>query len=274
MLRLNRTVARVAIRSSMMCAMLGVLVMAATGTAHASDLDISSFHETFSETFRGHLDVTPWGPSKWIAHTPWHGDFGDATFADPTPGFPFLTGPDGLKITARQNAAGKWESGLLSSVDEKDVGFLQAGGYFEVRMKMPPGPGTWPAFWLVSHTDPQNDVEIDVIEYYGQFPAWYQTNLILWPKSKKPGPPGKQVAIRVPTGSLVDKFHTYGVEIRYDQIIYYLDRHEVRHVPTPPAARTPMSILINLALGSGWPIDKTPNPSVLDVDYVKAFRRN
>ncbi len=254
--------------------MLGLPIYFEIGTACATDLDISSFHETFSDTFRGPLDVTPWGPSKWIAHTPWHGDFGDAAFVDPMPDFPFQTGPNGLTITARKNASGKWESGILSSVDEKDSGFLQAGGYFEARMKMPPGPGTWPAFWLVSHTDPQFHVEIDVIEYYGHGTDWYQTNLILWPKSNKPGSPGKQLTIYVPRNSLVETFHTFGVEIRDDNIIYYLDRNEVRRVPTPPAARAPMSILLDLAMGSGWPIDKTPNPSILEVDYVKAFMRN
>ena len=27
--------------------------------------------------------------SRWIAHTPWNGDFGDARFTDPAAGFPF-----------------------------------------------------------------------------------------------------------------------------------------------------------------------------------------
>ncbi len=245
-----------------------------TAASAASELDMTKYHETFSETFRGKLDVTPLGPSKWIAHTPWQGDFGDAAFANPSADFPFHTGPDGLTITARKAADGKWQSGLLSSVDAQDRGFLQSGGYFEARMKMPPGPGTWPAFWLVSHSDPKYHVEIDVVEYYGHGTNWYQTNLILWPKDKSPPEPGKQVTIWVERDSLWRAFHTYGVEIRDDNIIYYLDRHVVRRVPTPPAAKAPLSILINLALGSGWPIDKTPNPSVLQVDYVKAYRHN
>src|SRR5271170_7102825 len=85
--------------------------------AEPGTLDISLYHETFSETFRGPLDVTPWGPSKWIAHTPWHGDFGDARFSDPGAGFPFTTGPQGLNIIAKKNADGKWRSGLLCSLD-------------------------------------------------------------------------------------------------------------------------------------------------------------
>ena len=30
-------------------------------------------------------------------------------------------------------------------------------------------------------------------------------------------------------------------------------------------------VLVNLALGSGWPIDHTPNPSTMKVDYIHVF---
>ena len=32
-------------------------------------------------------------------------------------------------------------------------------------------------------------------------------------------------------------------------------------------------LLVDLALGSGWPIDQTPNPSYLYVDYVRAYAK-
>jgi hypothetical protein len=32
-------------------------------------------------------------------------------------------------------------------------------------------------------------------------------------------------------------------------------------------------LLLNLALGPGWPIDKTPNPSVMEVDYVPVYAK-
>lgn len=237
------------------------------------ELDISSYHETFSATFRGKLDVTPWGPSQWIAHTPWNGDFGDARFADPQPGFPFLTGADGLQIIARKNADGKWESGLLSSVDAEGRGFAQAGGYFEARMKLPPGPGVWPAFWLAAHGNDVYNSEIDVIEYYGQFPDGYRVTSHLWPKSKELKAQEQGQLIHVPSGSLSAEFHTYGVEILQNDLVFYLDRHEVARMPAAPAMQSPMSILVDLALGSGWPIDKTPNPSLLEIDYVKAYKK-
>jgi hypothetical protein len=55
------------------------------------ELDLSDFTQTFSEDFDS-LDVSAWGPgTRWIAHTPWNGDFGSAAFSDPKPGFPFTT---------------------------------------------------------------------------------------------------------------------------------------------------------------------------------------
>jgi beta-glucanase (GH16 family) len=254
---------------SLLILMLSILPAA----ANAADLDISQYQETFSETFREPLDVTPWGPSRWIAHTPWNGDFGDARFSDPRGDFPFSTGPNGLTITARKNAMGKWEAGLLSSTDRADHGFSQAYGYFEAKMKLPPGPGVWPAFWLVANGDPDNKAEIDVLEYYGHAPAQYTYSLHLWPKDKTKKPETQYDFAHVPPNSLTTGFHTYGVDISDDAVVFYLDRHELGRMPTPPAAKYPMTVLINLALGSGWPIDKTPDPSVLQVDYVKVYAK-
>jgi hypothetical protein len=36
---------------------------------------------------------------------------------------------------------------------------------------------------------------------------------------------------------------------------------------------TPSMILVNLALGGGWPIEDTPNHSVMKVDYIHAYAR-
>ena len=34
-----------------------------------------------------------------------------------------------------------------------------------------------------------------------------------------------------------------------------------------------MFMLVNLGLGAGWPTENTPNPSVMEVDYVRAYAR-
>lgn len=216
---------------------------------------------------------------RWSAHTPWFGDFGDARFldpidiyADPERNEPFIVKNGILKIRARKHENGKWTSGLLSSADPTTAGFALQYGYFEARMKFPPGPGVWPAFWLNANNrkdDKTPSVEIDIVEYYGQFPGSFQSVWHVWSKTA-PEKFGK-IVTHVPSGSLSDTFHTYGAELTKEWIIFYLDRREIGRSPTPPEHTKPLMMLVNLALGSGWPIDKTPNPSDLLVDYVYAF---
>src|SRR3546814_11922334 len=62
---------------------------------------------TFDENFDT-LDVSPWGPgTRWIAHTPWYGDFGAAKFTDPSANFPFKTRDGILTIEMRQDPGGE-----------------------------------------------------------------------------------------------------------------------------------------------------------------------
>src|SRR6266849_7632350 len=155
------------------------------------------------------------GPARWTAHTPWSGDFGDARFADPDPGGPFKIKDGILSITASKNQEGKWTSGLIAAADATGAGTGTRYGYFEVRMKMPPGPGTWPAFWLaalkpVAGSD--GNIEIDVIEYYGQFTSSYQAVLHVWYKEQAKSR-GQNLKIDVPDNSLVDDYHTFGVDL-------------------------------------------------------------
>jgi beta-glucanase (GH16 family) len=242
----------------------------------ATDIDISKLQLTFSEEF-DELSVSPWGPNtRWIAHTPWAGDFGDARFADPRKGiFPFTIDNGILRIEARKNAEGKWESGLLASADSSGRGFSQQYGYFEMRAKLPKGKGVWPAFWLHTINDPKakSKVEIDVMEYYGHDPRKYQSAVHSWffNPSDDPGVPGPGAFIKVPADSLSDEFNTYGVLVRPDDLVFYLNRTEVWRAKTPADLDRPLLVLVNLALGSGWPIVETPNPSYMYVDYVRVY---
>lgn len=223
---------------------------------------------TFSEDFNN-LDVTAWGPgSRWIAHTPWAGDFGDAAFMDPQPGVPFAVKDGVLAIEARKGADGRWRSGLLSSTDAKGNGFSQRYGYFETRMKLPKGPGVWPAFWLASVPGLGDGVEIDVFEYYGVAPSRFSSAWHVWPgdKTRKPRNALTWTHTRRP---IPETWHTFGVEVSPKTLKFYFDRHMVQTMPCPPEHDRPLGLLLNLALGSGWPVDKTRNPSRLLVDYVR-----
>jgi len=238
--------------------------------AKAGEIDPAAFAMSFNEDFDW-LDVSAAGPgSRWIAHTPWNGDFGDARFADPGPGFPFTTRDGILHIEARKGADGKWQSGLLASTDPEDNGFKQLYGYFEMRARFPAGEGVWPAFWLASRGG-EKSVEVDVVEHYGHFPSRYTASMHVWDRKVPRRSKSHHRRVPVEEGSLSAAFHTYGVSVEVDLIRYFFDREEVWSIATPPELKHPFTILVDLGLGAGWPIDKTPNPSVMEVDYIRVW---
>ena len=56
-------------------------------------------------------------------------------------------------------------------------------------------------------------------------------------------------------------------------VIWYFDGIELWRTKTPEELKTPLYVMVNLAMGSGWPIDKAPNPSYMYVDYVKVYEK-
>lgn len=238
------------------------------------ELNLSDYRLTFHDDFDA-LSVSPWGPkSRWIAHLPWGGHFGDAKFVDPAPKFPHTVKNGKLRIEIRKGKDGKWRSGLLASVDPKGNGFSQKFGYFEIRAKLPRGKGLWPAFWLIGQNrlvDKNFTAEIDVIEHVGQFPGRFSSAVHVW--DRKDRKKSRSVHKRTPVvaGSLYDRFNTYGVHIDETWIRVFFNRKEVWRTQTPPEHRQAMFVLVNLGLGSGFPTDETPSPSFMHVDYVKAW---
>lgn len=236
-----------------------------------ASIDLARYQLTFDENFDT-LDVSPWGPgTRWIAHTPWYGDFGAATFTDPRPDFPFTTKDGILTIEMRKDADGKWRSGLLASVDPKGNGFSQKYGYFEIRAKMPGGHAVWPAFWLVGVNRDAGSPEIDVIEYYGRRPDIYMSSNHVWRKSAAPSSVTKPTTLPS-TGAAEEDFHTYGVLVTEEKTAFYLDRKLSWETPTSPEARQPMMILINLALEGDWAKNPPTSPKYMYVDYVRAYQ--
>ena len=246
-------------------------------TLPAPTLDLSRYRLTFDEDFNGPLSVSAWGPgTRWIAHTPYAGDFGDAGFGDPGKDSPFEVRDGILQLSARK-VGGRWRSGLLSSVDPQGRGFSQKYGYFEMRAKLPKGLGTWPAFWLMGgpqlvepkdrKTIPQ--VEVDVVEQYGVGPNALHTTLHTWGPGDLHWAEGDVAVV----AGMTDDFHAYGVAVEEDFITFYFDGSAIRRSPTPKDARVPLYLMVDLALGGGWPIDRTPDPSVILVDHIRAYAR-
>lgn len=236
-------------------------------------LSLRGYRISFNDEFDGPLDVSALGSgTKWIAHTPYGGDFGDARFTDPQDGYPFSTTGGILTIEASKNN-GAWRSGLLSSLDTGARGFSQQYGYFEMRAKFPQGPGTWPAFWLLSAKNIKDKkamgFEVDIVEQYGREPDVLHSVLHWWYPDKKHNSVANQFVVE----DMSKDFHNYGFMWTKEHMIWYFDGKELWRQPTPAEAHTPMYVLVNLAMGSGWPIHQTPNPSKMLVDYVRVYAK-
>jgi beta-glucanase (GH16 family) len=150
-------------------------------------------------------------------------------------------------------------SGVISS----QPSFAQLYGYFEMRAKLPPGKGLWPAFWLLPK-DGSWPPEIDVLEAVSDPTHIYST---VHSTTK----PATGVEVRVAS----DVFHTFAVSWDKSRVEWFVDNRSIGAVPTPADMHKPMYMVANLAVGGDWPgaPDKTTVfPATLSIDFIRAYR--
>jgi beta-glucanase (GH16 family) len=159
-------------------------------------------------------------------------------------------------------------------------------GKVEIRAKLPCGRGIWPAFWMMGANRGQvkwpECGEIDIMEYIG---AKDSTTIYgtIHRDSEKDDPPYYSTGKTIKCQTIHTDFHTYSMEwnkkyidILFDGKRYF--RYKIAHATRKNGDnpfRKPFYLLINLALGSGWPgpIDPTDLPAELIVDYVRVYQK-
>jgi beta-glucanase (GH16 family) len=259
------------------CSSIAVLSLfscsGAAGTTTAPRLEISDFEPSFREDFDS-VDISEWGClSKWIAHTPWAGDFGSARFIAPGEKFPFVTKDGILRIEARKLGDGSWASGMLSSWSACNSGYAQKYGYFETRARLPAAPGFWPSFWLIGVDKRQGTAEIDVFEFLTHNPDEFSLGIHKHPRNGSETRQSFTTKHSVDVGMLSEKFNTYGVEVSQDDIVFYLNREEIFRTPNLEEMRQPMYMLLSFPADTSRMDETTPNSVFMEVDYIHAFQR-
>jgi beta-glucanase (GH16 family) len=182
------------------------------------------------------------------------------------------TGPDGVTrnyTSARLKTQGK---------------FAQKYGRFEARIKIPYGQGIWPAFWMLGDDIEKKGWpkcgEIDVMENIGKEPAMVHGTI------HGPGYSGDKgigAPFELPAGQrFADDFHVFAVEWEPKAIRFYVDDHlYTTRTPgdLPHGAKWvykhPFFILLNVAVGGGWPGNPDSSavfPQTMLVDYVRVYR--
>jgi len=257
--------------------------------AFAQTMDLSHYTMTFNQDFTTmkSLSVSNRGlfaprATTWIAKTPYNGDW--VHFEPPSgPFHPFALGDGHLTIRA-QAIDGKYYGGILSSVDANGAGFSQRFGYFEMSAKLPTGPGTWSAFWLMSVPSLLNRSlpmgEVDVVEQYGDPVSTLFSTVHLWDPSRSWTKLWeKQNVSKQP--SMTSGFHTYGVDIQPDYLTFYFDRQRIgrfaNSIPgRPEKFDEPMYVMVDLAYGGGYSGNVISNllngPQDLQVQYIRVWQ--
>ena len=177
----------------------------------------------------------------------------------------------------------EWLSGKITTYNK--VGFTY--GYLESRIKLSPGTGAWPAFWMLGNniaTVPWPACgELDIMEFKGHSPqVTYGT---VHYKNSGGGHTYKGSTKNVGV-DLTQDYHRYGMMWKPDEISFYIDDALVYNIQKSESglnnwpfgksaqnADPSFYIIFNLAMGGhfGGAIDPTLNSTALNIDWVRYY---
>ncbi len=174
------------------------------------------------------------------------------------------TGASHLRLIVKKQAGyGKaYVSGAVTSFG----GFSQTYGRYEIRARLPPGKGMWPAFWLMP-IDQSWPPEIDVFEWVASDPtAVYNT--LHWQSNNS----HYQKSGICHSSTLTTADHTYGVDWTPGRLDFTLDGKICSSLTGSNVPSKPVYVLMNLAIGGSWPGEPdatTPLPGTFAIRWVK-----
>lgn len=188
-----------------------------------------------------------------------------------------------LNINCFKASDGKVYSGRMNA--RPATGWLY--GYFEARIMLPKGLGTWPAFWMMpSNVDWGKNPwpycgEIDIMEEVGANPDYVSSSLHT---GKYNHTKGTQKTHEMKCAGAEGEFHIYALEWSEDEITTYVDG-KVQLKATRASMGTDHDSwpfhyafypILNLAWGGSWGgykgVDESALPVTMKVDYVRIFQ--
>lgn len=154
-------------------------------------------------------------------------------------------------------------------------------GYFEARIRLPKGKGTWPAFWMmpVNGKHWPNDGEIDILEEVGCNPDVVTSSLHA---EGHVHIRNTQVTKEIPYPGAEGEYHVYSMLWTADNISTFVDGKPILSYDNPGTGKidwpydAPFYIILNLAWGGDWGgmhgVDNKALPVTMDVDYVRVWQ--
>jgi beta-glucanase (GH16 family) len=257
-----------------------VMAMASTNHAQTSGPPAPGLKLVFNDNFNGsRLNASRWSTCYWWAA-------GGCTIATNhelewyLPGQVQLRNGTAQLVVARRSVRGSdgrtypFVSGMISSgptPGSRTPKFAFRYGWAEARMRIPAGPGLWPAFWLLPANE--SDLpEIDVMEIDGSAPDVVMMHL-------HDGGPGGNEAVQASDWtqpSLTGGWHTFAIDWTPGHLAWLVDGVVRWHVDGSVVPSQPMYLIADLAVGGGDtvspPTASTPFPSALALDWVRVWQ--
>ena len=154
-------------------------------------------------------------------------------------------------------------------------------GRIEIRAKLDPAYGAWPAIWMLSEKEiypDQHNGEMDIVERLNHDDFAYQTTHNHYTITLKQDIPKKYTT----AGINPDDYNVYSVSWYPDRLVYAINGVKSFEYPKVPGAGTyqwpfdqPFYLLIDQQLEGSWP-GKITNPEELPisltVDWVRLYQ--
>lgn len=162
-------------------------------------------------------------------------------------------------------------------------------GYFEFRVKLPKGNGSWPAVWMLSDAIVKGTPwprcgEIDIIEHAGR----KQDVLFVSLHSEKHNHTKKKeehYTTFYEHKGVSEEFHIYAMEWTPEYIEFYVDGKSIARYNKSDDKEDqtelswpfdqPFYLILNIAVGGnmGGEVDEESLPYHMEVDYVRVYQK-
>lgn len=194
-----------------------------------------------------------------------------------------LDGNGHLRITANRKYAPVTGQLEYTSARLRTLSYPFMYGRAEARIKVPPGQGLWPAFWMLGFSPVgihwPNCGEIDIMEAIGRTPNLVYGSIHGPVKALDYNTPPyhKTASFRLPKPAS-DDFHIYSVDSSPGFIQFSIDGRPYQWLTKADFTNEswvydrPFELILNLAIGGnfpGQPTSRTHFPATMLVDYVR-----
>jgi beta-glucanase (GH16 family) len=181
----------------------------------------------------------------------------------------------GIQNTVLANDTAPFLTGGVYTKGKKTFGF----GRLEIKAKLNPAKGAWPAFWMLPEEGKWPDGgEIDIMERLSHDKLIYQTvhSRYTQTDSLRLNPPASTIV-----GINPDNYIVYALEKYPDSLVFYVNDLRTKNYPRVvtehegqfPFAEQEFYLLLDMQLGGSWvgSVNASELPVELYIDWVRYY---